>query len=690
MNAPESLTAFKDTLRTLFQFDVADLDFGVYCILNEKRDDIERFIEKDLVQGVREELRAFEVGQIEAAEEALEKARIAVLQNISHDAILPDGSIKGEYRNLNAAQDYTKARKRLQEAELSEETERRVYDDLARFFRRYYNGGDFITKRRFSAGDSTYMVPYDGEEVLLHWANRDQYYVKTTEHFRDYRFSIRDVDVHFKLVDAQTPQDNVKASDTRYFVLQGEDPVTVDAEAGTCTIQFAYRPITEEEDEELLLRYNEQQSTSNQRKTSDRSTIVTATTQQILDAIDDATMRANLLQPDDGHEKSPLERHLNRYTAKNTADYFIHKDLKSFLRGQLEFFIQNEVLNLNEVLQAEEHRRIHQVDRAKAVKKIGERIIDFLAQIENFQKRLFEKKKFVVDTGYCVTLDRVPEALYDAILDNEAQLDEWRDLYAVDQWENGLFSPGHEDGAFTRAFLEAHPHVMIDTKHFDQHFTDTLLAHLSTLDEDEGLSGVIDGLCIQGENFQALNLLQERFREKVDCVYIDPPYNTGNDGFLYKDSYRHSSWMSMMADRVMLTRNLMPSESALFANVDDNEQDNLRKLFGQLFGEANFVANLIWQKKYSPANDATWFSDDHDHILVYAEDKTVWRPTKLPRTEEQDSAYSNPDNHPQGKWKASDYTSNKSAEERPNLYYPIKNPHTGEKVWPSKTRVWAY
>lgn len=690
----DSLRDFQDLLRDLFQFDVADLNFGVYRILNEKRDDIERFIEEDLVEGVREELRAYEEGQLEARQEDLDEAAEKVRSSVSPDAIV-NGSIAQKYLDLEddvrpqAIDDYLEAKEKLEEVSLSRETERRIYDDLARFFNRYYDSGDFVTKRRFAARDSKYYVPYDGEEVMLHWANRDQYYVKTTEHFRDYRFTARDVDVHFRLVDAQIPQDNVKASDTRYFVLQGQDPVEIDPEERRCTIQFAYRPITEEEDEHLLALYNEQQTKSDRRKTNDRSTIVVATTAQILDAIEDPTVRAQLGQPVEGEEKSPLRNHLNQYTAKNTADYFVHKDLGGFLRGQLEFFIQNEVLNLGDVLEASEQRRVHQVDRAKVVKKIGDRIIDFLAQIENFQKRLFEKKKFVVDTGYCVTLDRVPEALYDDILENEEQLDEWRDLYAVDEWDESLFAQGITNGTFTRDFLEAHPHVMIDTKHFDDAFTDALLAHLSNLDED-GLSGVVDGLCIQGENFQALNLLQERFREQVDCVYIDPPYNTGNDGFLYKDTYRHSSWMSMIADRIALSRNLLPDDSALFANVDDNEHDNLRKLLNQLFGEGNFVANLIWQKKYSPANDATWFSDDHDHILVYAEDKTVWRPDRLPRTEKQNKQYTNPDDDPRGPWMSDNYTSNKTKEERPNLYYPINNPNTGEKIWPSEDRVWAY
>ncbi|MCS4057166.1 site-specific DNA-methyltransferase [Salinibacter ruber] len=652
MTTSDSLQDFQDLLRDLFQFDVADLDFGVYRILNEKRDDIERFIEEDLVEGVRKELRAYEEGKMEARRKELDEAAEKVRENVSPDAIV-NGSIAQKYLDLDddvrpqAIDDYLEAKEQLEEVSLAKETERHIYDDLARFFNRYYDSGDFVTKRRFAAGDSKYYVPYDGEEVLLHWANRDQYYVKTTEHFRDYRFSVRDVDVHFQLVDAQVPQDNVKASDTRYFVLQGADPVEVDADAKTCTIRFAYRPITEEEDERLLERYNE--GKSNQRKTNDRSTIVEATTEQILDAIDDATVRTNLGQSEE-EENSPLRKHLNRYTAKHTADYFVHKDLGGFLRGQLGFFIQNEVLQLDDVLEASEQRRAHQVDRAKVVKKIGERIIDFLAQIENFQKRLFEKKKFVVDTGYCVTLDRVPDALYDDILDNDDQLNEWRDLYSVEEWDNGLFSQGYEDGAFTRDFLKAHPHVMIDTRHFDHPFVDTLLDHLSDLD-DEDLSEVVDGLCIQGENFQALNLLRERFKEKVDCVYIDPPYNTGNDGFLYKDTYRHSSWMSMMADRLSLTRSLMPEESVVFISNDDYESNRLRTLLDSIFGELNFIANAIWQKVYAPKNSAKHFSDDHEYLLTYANNAEKWRPNLLPRSEKALEKYGNRDDDPRGKWR---------------------------------------
>ncbi|MCS3665056.1 adenine-specific DNA-methyltransferase [Salinibacter ruber] len=660
----QELQDFQDLLRDLFQFDVADLDFGVYRILNEKREDIKRFIKEDLVKGVRKELRAFEEGKIEKLKEEVEAERQNVRQYISADAIRPDGSVSDDVnRDLGAIQDYLDARERLESAKLSKETERRIYDDLARFFNRYYDSGDFVTKRRFAAGDSKYYVPYDGEEVLLHWANRDQYYVKTTEHFRDYRFSVRDVDVHFQLVDAQVPQDNVKASDTRYFVLQGADPVEVDADAKMCTIRFAYRPITKEEDEVLLERYNEGKSKSNRRKTNDRSTIVEATTEQILDAIDDATVRANLGQPEEGEEKSPLRRHLNRYTAKHTADYFVHKDLGGFLRGQLEFFIQNEVLQLDDVLEASEQRRTHQVDRAKVVKKIGERIIDFLAQIENFQKRLFEKKKFVVDTGYCVTLDRVPDTLYDDILENDDQLDEWRDLYSVEDWDNGLFSQGYEDGAFTRDFLEAHPHVMIDTRHFDQSFVDTLLDHLSDLD-DEGLSEVVDGLCIQGENFQALNLLRERFKEKVDCVYIDPPYNTGNDGFLYKDTYRHSSWMSMIGDRVPPTADLLSEEGVFLLSCDDNEEHRLRNMMETVMPSVDFMSNLVWKSRQNvDSRSKDNISNDHEFILAYG--------SSLRGAEKDLDKYSNTDEDPRGPWMSDNMVGLATRARRPNLHFHI-------------------
>ena len=637
MTTSDSLKDFQDLLRDLFQFDVADLDFGVYRILNEKRDDIERFIEEDLVEGVREELEAYEAGKTEELREEVEAKQSEIRAALGEEALLPDGSISEAYEGTPLAQEYKELQEDLEAASLSVETERHIYDDLARFFNRYYDSGDFVTKRRFATRDSKYYVPYDGEEVMLHWANRDQYYVKTTEHFRDYRFSVRDMDVHFKLVDAQVPQDNVKASDTRYFVLQGRQPsaaVTVDADAKTCTIQFAYRSITEEEDERLLERYNEGKSKSNQRKTNDRSTIVAATTEQILYAIDDATVRTNLGQPEEGKEKSPLRRHLNRYTAKHTADYFVQKDLGGFLRGQLEFFIQNEVLQLDDVLEASERRRTHQVDRAKVVKKIGERIIDFLAQIEKFQKRLFEKKKFVVDTGYCVTLDRVPEDLYPDVCEEDKQLKEWQTEEVPEKDEPDLFS---QNGA-TPEYLQNYPNWCLDTGNFEsaQDFHDDLKSSVDSLDS------WLDGILLSAENFQALRLLEERFRESVKCIYIDPPYNTSSDDFLYKDNFRRSSWLSMMEDRLRKAQKFLHPKGAIAVSIDSDEIEHLLKLMDKIFGRSNRV-NLITVKRGSVTGAKVinpGVVNVTEYVALYAKSKDDWDPNRVYRERDRDERYS--------------------------------------------------
>ena len=671
----DSLREFQQLLRTLFQFDVADLDFGVYRILNQKRDDIEDFIQVDLVEAVREELGRLETEQEEDLRKHVAERKQAVINNLGPDALEGD-QVADDYAHLPAAQAYEEARQELEAARLSEETERRIYDDLARFFGRYYDNGDFVTKRRFASHKPKYFVPYNGEEVHLHWANRDQYYVKTSEHFTDYRFDVADYTVHFELVDAEMPQDNVKASDTRYFVLQGDKPVRYDEDSRKLTIRFAFRPLTEAEDEELLERYNEQQTRkSDRRKTSDRRTINAAQAEIILDQVDDPTLKAHLAQAGDDEANPPLLKHLNRYSARNTTDYFVHKDLGGFLRSQLDFYLKNEVMGLDDVL-GDESGQIaqHAVARTRVVKRIGERIIDFLAQIEDFQRRLFEKKKFVVETNYCVTLDQVPDELYPEILENDDQKEAWRELYRLDQWDEDLMW----QGAIDEAFLENHPYLMIDTAYFDQDFTDRLLASFDDLDEAR------DGLLMQGDNFQALNLLQKTFREQIECTYIDPPYNTGNDDFIYKDKYQHSTWLTMMENRLSLSKKVLSNSGSFFVSIDDGEQDNLRKLLDERFGTDNLLAHIVWQKRYVSNATAKYLSDMHDHLLFYALDKEYIEVKKWPRTEEQLEAYRNPDDDPRGQWRPQDLSASKpySAGQ-----YTITTP-AGKEVNPPPGRYW--
>lgn len=219
-----------------------------------------------------------------------------------------------------------------------------------------------------------------------------------------------------------------------------------------------------------------------------------------------------------------------------------------------------------------------------------------------------------------------------------------------------------------------------------------------------------DNMLVHGDNLEALKALLPQFKGQVKCVFIDPPYNTGNEGWIYNDNVnapaikkwigkvvggsedlsRHDKWLSMMYPRLKLLKRLLREDGCIFITIDDDEGHYLKALCDEIFGRENFVANALWQKKYAPANDATWFSDDHDHVLVYAKDKTVWRPNKLKRRASQNKLYKNPDDDPRGEWASDNYTCNKNVDERPNLYYPITNPNTGEEIWPKKTAVWRY
>lgn len=235
-----------------------------------------------------------------------------------------------------------------------------------------------------------------------------------------------------------------------------------------------------------------------------------------------------------------------------------------------------------------------------------------------------------------------------------------------------------------------------------------------------------ENLIIEGDNLEVLKLLQKSYLGKVKMIFIDPPYNTGND-FIYPDNYSeslqtyleytgqvdahgkkfstnaetdgrfHSKWLSMMYPRLYLARHLLRDDGVLFATIDDDEVVNFRSLLNLVFGEENFIASICWQKKQSPQRDAMYFSDVHDYVLVYARtartlksDPNGFQVNLVARSADRTSQYQNPDNDPRGPWASVDCTINKTADERPNLFYPITNPLTGEEILPSRQRTWAF
>ena len=223
-----------------------------------------------------------------------------------------------------------------------------------------------------------------------------------------------------------------------------------------------------------------------------------------------------------------------------------------------------------------------------------------------------------------------------------------------------------------------------------------------------GTSAAPDGnLIIHGDNLLALKSLLPRYEGRINCVYIDPPYNTGNEGWVYNDNVnsplmrawlaengsvdgedllRHDKWLCMMWPRLHLLRDLLADDGVIFVSIDDNEQHRLRMLMDEIFGEENFVTNIIWQKKFSPQNDARHFSDNHDFVMVYAKEKSAWRPNLLPRTDAHNRRFSNPDNDPRGDWSSSGLDVKTY---QADYDYPITTP-SGRVVNPPGGSCWRY
>jgi adenine-specific DNA-methyltransferase len=195
-----------------------------------------------------------------------------------------------------------------------------------------------------------------------------------------------------------------------------------------------------------------------------------------------------------------------------------------------------------------------------------------------------------------------------------------------------------------------------------------------------------ENLLIYGDNLLALKSLEQKFAGTIKCIYIDPPYNTGGAFEHYDDSLEHSIWLSLVKPRLELLQRLLSFDGSIWISIDDDESHYLKVLCDEVFGRKNFVNNVIWEKKFSPQNDAKWLSDSHDHILVYAKNKDLWHPNLLPRTSEMDSRYSNPDNDPRGVWTSSDLTA-----QDPFEYgqYEIVGP-TGKSFLPGNNRHWIY
>ncbi len=652
-----------EKLSELFQLDQPDLDFGFYRIMHAKAQDVQEFIRTDLLK-----IMADAFGDVDEANKAELQAAYEKAIQTAKDYGAPNPEETEPVKKAKAALDAVKD---------TASAEADVYDHLYRFFERYYDDGDFISRRYYTRETSgraaPFAVPYNGEEVKLHWANADQYYIKSTEYFSNFTFDLRQaqeirvqrqqhqigillgaedespIKVHFRIVEAtEGEHGNVKASEAtkRFFILHAENPVLL--ETGELVVNFEYRPDLEKTGQENIWR--------DKRNTEAVATILERLQDMATAGGEHEKQVAEYLRlfkvpaPTDSDQKrTVLAKYVNQYTARNTMDYFIHKDLRGFLRRELDFYIKNEVMRLDDIENAESPAVESYLDKIKVLRKIAGKLIDFLAQLEDFQKKLWLKKKFIIETNFCITLDRVPDELYADVAASDAQCDEWIKLFAIDEIQADLHSPGFSR-PLTVEFLKANNKLVLDTRFFDDRFKASLVASIENFDEQ------CDGLLIHSENFQALNLLKERYREQVKCVYIDPPYNTASTPILYKNEYRHSSWAALMWDRLAISRVIMKENGVKSVAIDDTEMITLSKLLEDVYPEYRQSRIIvIHNPKGSITKD---FNRVHEYSLFLTKDEDK---TAIARTSEENKT-------PR---KMRRWGENSLRTERPLSFYPI-------------------
>ena len=628
-------------LSKLFELEKADLDFGIHRIIKARQKHIRIFLGLDeqpaddpgaptLKKIVQREMGELNTVELERQLEATaEKIRTDYGKLAFSDTMLVDGPAK----DSPDGQLWLQLKDELDNGEqkANAQLEAEIYSHLTEFFSRYYDEADFLSKRRIKAGDAPYAVPYSGEEVMLHWANKDQYYIKSSKDLKDYTFTLPEnfggKRVQFKCERQDPVLNNNNAK--REFHLEIDDKgnpkiaTTQDADGKEALVIGFHFKIVDK--------------TRNQKETG-------AWIEHLIELMPSTEWKAALSHVPDGAKTSLLTRHLTNYTRKNETDFFIHKRLGHFLRGELDFYIKNEVMHLDDIDEKSTDYLTTRVRLIKALRTIAHHIIRFLAQLENFQKKLWLKKKYVTETQYCFTLDRVFDlgkpgaALIETLLNHvddrilrydgemRSQHEEWIKLYAIDELEDYP-----DNRKLTVEFLRTHDKLMLDTVFYPQSFKWLLLGAMEDLEEQ------LNGLLLHSENFQGLNALKSRYQKKMKCIYIDPPYNSKTSEILYKNTFKHSAWISLMDNRLELSDKFSSDDGAHVIAIDENETTNLGKLLETIFTDCTLNEIAV---VHNPAGiQGNLFSNNHE-FCWYAT-KPKMKETNRILISEEEIEYSN-------------------------------------------------
>ncbi len=463
-----------------------------------------------------------------------------------------------------------------------------LFDKLHAFFSRYFSKSGSIcfayTPQHMSVYERVYT---DEQDVVLFWKTHMLYYVKTDRLFRDLSVEVDGRKFFFDC----TALTHKKANEKRELVF------ALDKVEGEGTIR-------------LVVSYSERGKIT---KTDD-----------ILKALKKA-----------GHsvKEATFDKATRVFARQSEVDFFINKDARGFLSEQLDLWMFQYLFK--DETQWNEKR----IQQLQTIKSIAQKVIAFIAQFEDELVRVWNKPKFVRGTHYIITLDRIAAreggtALIADFLKHEGmkvQITEWQELGIVAEGFDarsilndeskkagkGVAKEKTSPGASLPAFLPSSLNPAWRSLPFDTlHFKSLELRLLALFDD---LDNQLDGRLIKSENYQALNTLKDKFKGRVKCCYIDPPYNTGSDGFVYNDTFRHSSWISMMQDRISAAVPLLANKGVMYASIDDKERRHLEFALDQAFGRDNRVEEIIWVQN-TTKNQSPTYSTNHEYVEVYARD----------------------------------------------------------------------
>ena len=621
-----SLEQLKNSLKEMFQFQNNDLNFGIYKIYKLKQKEIEKFIDDNLENIVKKDLQ--NVSNLEEKSNLLELELF--LKWFNQEKLLEDINSNYEkidwFINLWWNWDTKKLKEILKSGRnwsIEWDLENKIYNYILNFFELYYSEWDFGYNTRSL---NTYKVEYDEDykwtDIMFHWKHKWSYYIKSGNGFNSVKFALENKNIEFLLESneesewEEISQNNNRETEFKHYKFNRIEniwdttfKVIFNLSKTSTAKEEIFKKIFEEiygknlGDEFLFNKEWKSIFNSLDKNFEKIENWNIKGFSQLKIKKDDLVKKYDsnfwkwekINKSFDELDKSSeientiitlwsLDNKLNSFYIWNDSDFFIHKNLNWFLTKEKEKFIKNNILwDLSTILNSKIDNTTLVI--AKTFNEISSKIIEFLSAIEEFQKWIFESKKKVLVSEYCITLDKIEGSFYDEILANKEQIQEWKNLWFIS-----------DEKVLSIDYLKENQTLNIDTKFFSKDFKDRLLNTFEDLEEET------NGILINSENFQALNLLKNKYRGKIKCIYIDPPYNTGSDWFVYKDSFKHSSWLSMMENRLELAKEFLSDDWVIFVSIDDNEQDNLKKLMDEVFGSENFVGRIAWESKTKSQN----------------------------------------------------------------------------------------